>query len=44
MIGGFFIMKEIVILTVSDIHGYIFPTDYQEAHQDLPKGYLKLIK
>ena len=42
MIGGFFIMKEIVILTVSDIHGYIFPTDYQEAHQDLPKGLLKI--
>ncbi len=35
-------MKEVVILTVSDIHGYIFPTDYQASHQDLPKGLLKI--
>ena len=35
-------MNEIVILTVSDIHGYIFPTDYQTSHQDLPKGLLKI--
>lgn len=35
-------MKEIVILTVSDIHGYIYPTDYQTSQQDLPKGLLKL--
>lgn len=35
-------MKEVVILTVSDIHGYIFPTDYQTSNQDLPKGLLKI--
>lgn len=35
-------MKEIVILTVSDIHGYLFPTDYQEPNQNLPKGLLKI--
>ncbi|EKU48574.1 bifunctional metallophosphatase/5'-nucleotidase [Staphylococcus massiliensis] len=35
-------MKEIVILSVSDIHGYIFPTNYQHKGQELSKGLLKI--
>jgi len=34
-------MTELAFYVVSDVHGYIFPTDYQQAHQSLPMGLLQ---
>lgn len=33
---------ELTLLETSDIHGYLFPTDYQKRNQDLPFGLLKV--
>ncbi|WP_407371326.1 bifunctional metallophosphatase/5'-nucleotidase [Carnobacterium sp.] len=33
---------KLTILSTSDIHGYIYPTDYKQRNQDLPFGLLKI--
>lgn len=33
---------KLTILSTSDIHGYIYPTDYKKRKQDLPFGLLKI--
>ncbi|WP_407389938.1 bifunctional metallophosphatase/5'-nucleotidase [Carnobacterium jeotgali] len=33
---------KLTILSTSDIHGYIYPTDYKQRDQDLPFGLLKI--
>lgn len=32
---------KLTILSTSDIHGYVYPTDYKKRNQDLPLGLLK---
>lgn len=33
---------QLTILSTSDIHGYVYPTDYKQRQQDLPFGLLKV--
>ena len=33
---------KLTILSTSDIHGYVYPTDYKQRQQDLPFGLLKV--
>ena len=35
-------MTQLSFYIVSDIHGYIFPTDFSKRNQNLPMGLLKV--
>lgn len=35
-------MVRLTILSTSDLHGYLYPTDFREQHQSLPFGAFKV--
>ena len=34
-------MSQLAFYVVSDVHGFIFPTDFSDRHNELPMGLLK---
>ena len=36
-------MSQLAFYVVSDVHGFIFPTDFSDRHNELPMGLLKRI-